>query len=389
MNDLRNKSLKKIISYTYPKLYVGKDWYIGFYAFDPVQGKMRRKKIKVNFIKKTHERRKYANELMKRLVVQLNDGWNPWINLGEGPGYKTVDDAFSHYRTFIEKMYKDNLYREDTYTSYISYIRNIENWNNSLRVPILYIYQFNRKFIQSFLEYIFIEKNNSAQTRDNYLIFLRTFSTFLVQNNYLTTKPTDGIGIFGKKYRKKARNIITESDMVRLKEYLDANNKSYLLACYILFYCFVRPKEMSMIQLKHISLEKQTLYIPDENSKNRKAGTVTIPAKVIHLMLELDIFSHAESDYLFSKGFTPGRNMKNEKMFRDYWSRYVRRELKFPSNYKFYSLKDTGITSMLRKYDSITVRDQARHADILMTDTYTPHDLQLANPLIKNHECDF
>lgn len=103
MCDLRNKSLRKIISYTYPQLYVGKEWYIGFYAYDIVQGKMRRKKIKVNFIKKIPERRKYANELMKRLVVQLNDGWNPWINFEEGPGYKTIEDAFSHYRTFIEK----------------------------------------------------------------------------------------------------------------------------------------------------------------------------------------------------------------------------------------------------------------------------------------------
>ncbi|MFA5463913.1 MAG: hypothetical protein WC265_07560 [Dysgonamonadaceae bacterium] len=106
-------------------------------------------------------------------------------------------------------------------------------------------------------------------------------------------------------------------------------------------------------------------------------------------MLELNVFSNPQEDYLFSKGFLPGRTMKNEKIFRDYWSRYVRKDLKFPSTYKFYSLKDSGITSMLRKFDSLTVRDQARHADILMTDSYTPHDLQLANPLIKKHESDF
>lgn len=41
---------------------------------------------------------------------------------------------------------------------------------------------------------------------------------------------------------------------------------------------------------------------------------------------------------------------------------------------------------MLKKYDTITVRDQARHADILMTDTYTPHDIQEANELIVNHD---
>ena len=44
---------------------------------------------------------------------------------------------------------------------------------------------------------------------------------------------------------------------------------------------------------------------------------------------------------------------------------------------------------MLRTQQSITVRDQARHSTLLMTDIYTPHDIQEANDLIKNHETAF
>ena len=40
-----NSSIKEIIGYSYPKLYTGKEWYIGFNAFDPASGNMRRKKI--------------------------------------------------------------------------------------------------------------------------------------------------------------------------------------------------------------------------------------------------------------------------------------------------------------------------------------------------------
>lgn len=63
--------------------------------------------------------------------------------------------------------------------------------------------------------------------------------------------------------------------------------------------------------------------------------------------------------------------------------------LKLSAQYKFYSLKDTGITNMLRHYDVLSVRDQARHSSILMTDIYTPHDIQEANDLIKNYQGDF
>lgn len=37
-------SLKEIQGYTPPVLHTGKDWYIDFYAFNPVYGEMRRKK---------------------------------------------------------------------------------------------------------------------------------------------------------------------------------------------------------------------------------------------------------------------------------------------------------------------------------------------------------
>jgi hypothetical protein len=39
--------------------------------------------------------------------------------------------------------------------------------------------------------------------------------------------------------------------------------------------------------------------------------------------------------------------------------------------------------------DVLSVRDQARHSSILITDTYTPHDIAKANPLIDKFTCNF
>lgn len=381
-----NYAIKEIVSFTYPKLYTGVEWYVGFYAFDPAQGKMRRKKIKINHIERIGERRQYANGLIRRIIHKLDQGWNPWIEAENGKAYHTFKDVCENYRKFILKMFTDNIYREDTYTSYISYIRNIEKWNAQKKNPIIYIYQFDRNFVSDFLEYIYIDRNNSAQTRDNYLGWIRTFSAFLVQNMYVKTKPSDGFASFGKRTRKKKRTVIEDKDILKIQDFLIKHNKHYLLACYILHYCFIRPKEMSFIKLEHISLSRQTILIPEDSSKNRKSGIVTLPGKVIQLMIELDIFKNPGNYYLFSDKFLPGEKHRDEKQFRDYWLKSIRKKLKLPAVYKFYSLKDTGITNMLRKYDTLTVRDQARHATILMTDTYTPHDIQEANILITNHE---
>lgn len=381
--------LKEIKSYTPPKLYTGKEWYVGFMAWDPARADMHRKKIKLNFIEKISERRKYADGLIKRLNEKLLKGWNPWIEGEHGKAYHTFDDVVAHFKRYILKLHNDGIHRKDTYVTYLSDINNICEFNNQYIHKITYIYQFNQDFINDLLEYVYVERGNCAQTRNNYLGFCRTFSTFLIQHRYLKDKPTNGMPMISKKKIKKNRTVILENDMTKLKEYLNENNKHYLLACYLLHYCFIRPKEMSLLKIESISLTNQTVYIPSEISKNTTNGIVTLPAKVIHLMIELDIFRYPGHYYLFSKGCRPGLVEKSEKQFRDFWSNHVRKDLKFPKIYKFYSLKDTGITNMLRIMDKISVRDQARHSSLLTTDMYTPHDIQEANHFIKKHDGKF
>ena len=80
-------SQQKNKSYTPPKLHSGKEWFISFYAFDPLSGQLKRKRIKLNSIKSVKERRNYANDLMNRLSQQLSLGWNPWIEAESSSAY--------------------------------------------------------------------------------------------------------------------------------------------------------------------------------------------------------------------------------------------------------------------------------------------------------------
>ena len=378
-------TLKQIQGYTPPVLHTGKDWYIDFYAFNPLYGNMRRKKIKLNYITSVKERRQYAKDYMNRLSEKLATGWNPWIEQENGNAYLLFKDVTDKYRGFLAKMQKEGIYRPETIKSYSSYLHNLELFNLSKKVPITYIYQFDKDFCVLLLDEIYIERDNTAYTRDNYLGFLKSFSTYCINHNFISKNPTEGISSLGKKSKKKKRTVITQEDLSKLTNYLQQKKPYFLLACYILYYCFIRPGEMSRLKLSNINLAKQTIFVPDDISKNRRDGTITLPAKVIHLMIDLHIFDNPTHYYLFSDKFKPGEKRRTEKQFRDYWATYVRKALKFSDNYKFYSLKDTGITNMLRHYDTLSVRDQARHGSILMTDTYTPHDIQEANNLIKNY----
>lgn len=384
----RENELNEIKAYTPPRLFTGKEWYIGFNAYDPAQEKMRRKKIKLNHIPRITERRKYANDLIVRLSENLRNGWNPWVARMDSKGYDTLENAVKHFIRVKEKLVDDDVIRPDTFTDYESKLRNLLLYNKNLKRPIIYIYQLDEKFLQDFVEYIYVERNNVAQTHDNYIRVLRVFCKFLVKQGYQQRNAADALTLFGRRAYKKGRTTIPEKDLQRLHAYLTDRNPYYLLACYVEFYCLIRPKEMALIKIRDISFKNRTILIRAENAKNRKDAVVTLNAKVINLMLDLKIYQYHQDCYLFSDKYMPGVVKKEGKIFRDYWNLHVKKDLKFPDTYKFYSLKDSGVTMMLRgKVDSLSVRDQARHSSILMTDKYTPHDIQEANPVLESFDC--
>lgn len=345
--------------------------YIEFRAYDPEKGKMRRKTIKLNRTKGVAKRRAHARQIIKRLIDQLNHGWNPWI-AGDATDLMVFEDAVERYISHIEKMLASGYFRKDTYDGYKSNIKIMREYIEK-RQSIYYVYQFNRRFCVDFLDYIFIERNNGAQTRNNYLNFLRVFSGFLVDKGFLQSKPTDGISPISKRAYAKERECIPVEVVGHIAEYCREKDPHFLFACYLLYYCFIRPVEMTRLRVGHFNIKACTLTIPAELSKNRKTQTVTLPKKVILYGIEIGIFSAPMEDFIFSVGLKPGENEINPKIFRDHWSR-VRRALRLKSEWKFYSLKDTGITQMLKaNMPAIDVRDQARHSSLAITEIYAEH----------------
>ncbi|WP_303027504.1 tyrosine-type recombinase/integrase [Duncaniella muris] len=293
----------------------------------------------------------------------------------------TFEDAASRYEIHIEKMLSNGYFRKETYDGYKSYLKIMREYILKKR-PTYYVYQFDRSFCVDFLDYVFIERDNGAQTRNNYLNFLRVFSGFLVEKGYLKSKPTDGISPISKRLYKKERECIPLDVVARIADYCREKEPDFLFACYLLYYCFIRPVEMTRLKVRHFNLKNCTLTIPGELSKNKKTQTVTLPKKVIQYGIEIGVFTAPADDFIFSYRLKPGREEIDPKHFRDHWDN-VRRALRLKKEWKFYSLKDTGITEMCdRKMASIAVRDQARHSSLAITDIYTRHNASANKDII-------
>jgi len=367
--------------YTMPVLREGSVWYIEFYAFDPAVNKLRRKRIKINRIRGIAKRRAYARDVMRRITQQLSEGWNPWVEK-DCSNLITMAEMLSKYEQYVDKMFNENNYRKQTYASYKSYLKNLSDYINK-NAPIYYLYQFDKGYITRFLDHIFLERDNGARTRNNYLSWLAVLCGWCVDHNFLQFKPTDGIAFINKRIIKKQREIIPLATVKRINAWLSANDPHFLLACQLLYNCFIRPVEMTRLTINMINIKEQTITIPAEASKNHETMVITIPQKVLTTARNLGIFEHEGSCFIFSNRLRPGRTMIDTVVFRHHWDA-VRNALKLKKEYQFYSLKDTGITEMLdSKLASITVRDQARHSSLAITELYTRH-LGKANKEILN-----
>ena len=368
--------------WTPPSYHKGREFYIDFYAFNPSEGRLKRKKIMLGRFRSQRERNGYARQLIEELTQKLVRGWNPWVESKSAAQFTSFQEVTSRYRQYVLKMHSDSSFREETMRDYLSRLGILEEWVEGSAYKVFYPYQLDEVVLSKFMDYILIERNCSVQTYNNYLAWLRTFSGWMLQRRYIHDDPTAGLRSI-RRTTSKNRTVIPDSTLSSVRAYLEQRNKHFLLAAYILHYMFVRPHEMSLLRIGDFRLEKKTLILHGDQTKNRQDAVLTLPDHIVRLMAELKVFDHPSQDYLFSDGCRPGKVWRDSKQFRDYWNNHVRKDLKLPKEYKFYSLKDTGITNMLRaNTDPLSVRDQARHSSLLITNTYTPLDIKEANPLI-------
>lgn len=370
----------------YPaQLTEGKDeWVVYFYAYDPRYKRLRRKRFKVNRIKNKKERRKHANELIRKINANLEAGWNPWIEQSDNKEYSKLLDVINKYIEQLEVKFRDDLVSKETKDDYVSYLKNWKEYLTERGENDLYVYEFTKNRIIVFLDYIYYEKKRTAQTRNNYLNFLRVFSGWLVEHDYLKSKPTDAIKPIRIRTGQKKRTVISQTHLRQIRDYLAKYDEYFLFAVEFIYYTFIRPREMSQLQIKHLNFTKGVIFIPAHISKNEKDDIVTIPNTLGRMMIDMKIYDYPEDYYIFARGCKPGEEYFSEKQFRDKWLK-LRRKLNFPDAYKFYSLKDTGITDMLKHTnDTLAVRDQARHHSISMTNTYTDFNQRDGNDKIRN-----
>ncbi len=133
-----------------------------------------------------------------------------------------------------------------------------------------------------YLNYVMFEKKLSKATVSNILSVIKSFYSFMIENEYVTVNPTKGISAV--KIDKKAPIYLTQDEMKDL--IATAIEPRDNLIVKMLYATGVRVSELVNIKKQDIELERDTIIVFGKGAKER---IVLIPDA---LKPQLELFCH-------------------------------------------------------------------------------------------------
>ena len=353
-------------------------WEVVYYAKHPITKEFKRFRVAVPHNKLVSERRKLANRIIDEINKKLSSGWLPFYD-DATENYKTFEYCKQSFLKKTEIEVQKNNKRKDTLRTYKSFLTVLSAYIEEVE-PITLVFELNKGFMVRYLDWIYFDRKNSARTYNNHLLFLNTFINYCVERGYYTyenfTKQ-----IVKRKKETKIRKVFTPEVKEKVKKLKIIDNSFYTL-CMATYYCFIRRTELTKLKVKDVYLINKCIIIDEKISKNKKTDTVTIPDAYLELLTE-HLKNANNEDYLFSDDFKTGKKILAPKKISDTWNK-CRKILKIENQYQFYSLKDTGITDLLNTgIPALKVRDQARHYDLKITESYVQRNVNCIDEIAK------
>lgn len=388
------------VDYIPATLTEGLTWYVSFYAYNPLKERLDRKRIKVNRIKNKTLRREVARKLIKKINSQLEKGWSPFIEQEAPKSFEKLTDILDKYQKILikDKMKKfgakDKRENEDgTIRSYKSFIKFFKDYlTNNLKQPDMYVFSFRKEHATDLMNHIEEDEEKGIRTYNNYVTFYKALFTWMKNRNYVKVNPFSDIPKKQIGKLDKNRKPLPEKLIRNIHNYLISENINYLTAMLIEYYCLIRPKELSYLKISDIYMDRKLIAVRSEEAKNDNISHRTVPDILIPYLEKLDL-SGDEEDYVFTNievyKFKPGKVHMDPRKFSKYWEK-IRSRFGFGLEYKFYSLKDTGIIDYLESGVSIEdVRGQADHSDISVTGIYARQAKPKGSSQIREKAKDF
>lgn len=224
-------------------------WQIEYYAYNPIAGKMDRKRILVNRLKKRYSNREFkviVGQMITTINNKLAGGWSPF---GESENVRYYTFLSDVMRLYIEEKSKE--LKPDSLRSYKSFCKIFGVWCEQ-HVPKCHCVLFNRTLAIRYMDYVYNDRKVSARGYNNQLKMARAFFSWAVEKCYCKENPFEHIKT--KCEKEKKRILIPQETRMQIKRYFEQKRPNFIIVLELIFTSLLRPKEVSRVQIKQVNI---------------------------------------------------------------------------------------------------------------------------------------
>ena len=343
-------------------------WQIEYSALDPVTGKLKRHVTKLNVLRKRYSSlsgfKRHCYTVINGINSKLAGGWSPY---GESQNVRLFMPLAMVCDDYVKE--KEVELRPDTMRSYRSFVKGFTDWIATV-APGCQIGLFNRVMAVRFMDHCFQDRKLKGRSWNNQLKAARAFFTWAVEKCYSKENPF--LAIKPKREEPKRRILVPRDSRIRIADWCNANNPGLLTVCELVFTSLIRPKEIRLVRIEDVNLDGHYIYIKGDNAKTHYERFASLTPQLEERLRPM-VDGARPRWYLMGDGYKPNAQPISDSRFRKDWDA-MRRALGVPKEMQLYSLRDTGISEMLKSgIDALTVMQHADHHDLSMTTRYANH----------------
>ena len=266
--------------------------------------------------------------------------------------------------SFIEYLIIEKKYSKNTISSYERDLKKFKSKLGNKKID-----EITRKDIQNYLNDL--NKNQTPRSISRNISTLKSFYKYLKLNKKIKINPMDQIN--NPKTKKTLPKVLSEEEInnlldIQLKTNFDYRNKAMLE---LMYSSGLRVSELINLNVNDIDLDNDTVKIYGKGSKERIIPLNDYAKEALKEYLNThrkELFKHGENNYLFLNNH--GNKMTRQGFFKILQK--IAKEKNIKTEFSPHTLRHSFATHLL-KYgaDLRSIQELLGHSDISSTQIYT------------------
>jgi integrase len=362
-------------SFTEPQLHhynynMAKAWVVRFDFTDLLTGRTIRKQFRgqINRIKKKDERLKNGNALRLYWKRKLEQGWNPFMadeEIMKLPIHYSASEGLDK----ILELHLPTLEKR-TRETYTYVVNSFKTWLTKEHLHDVLLTEIERTDCIRYMDSLISDKGYAGRTHNDHLIILATLFNKMTEKEWVTKNPFKKIP---RKTTETGRNIaFNDKEKEDLRKVLELKDRNMFFFTQIMYYTFIRRKELARLKVGDFDLVNHTIIIPANVSKNGEQESVVIPVGLEPILKRMRLEHYPTNHYIFGRGLCISDQLyTNVNHITTRHNKFIK-GLEIHESKTLYSWKHSGVCAAYyaTNKDVYSLMRQLRHKSLETTQVY-------------------